>query len=99
MSRPKIAISTSNNTTSVREMTDEEYTEYCEKDMILKAKQREMEINEVRVARHAAYSAPDGPDAIYMKYLRGEATEQEWLDSIDKVKEENPYPSFGLEDI
>jgi hypothetical protein len=46
----------------------------------------------VRIARHAAYAAPDGPDAIFLQYQRGDATEQEWLDAVQAVKDAHPYP-------
>ena len=29
----------------------------------------------VRAERHAAYAAPDGPDAIFLQWQRGDATE------------------------
>ena len=48
--------------------------------------------DEVRHARHAAYAAPDGPDAIFLQWQRGDATEQEWLDSVQAVKDAHPYP-------
>jgi len=47
---------------------------------------------EVEAARHAAYSAPGGPDSIFLRWQRGDATEQEWLDSVQAVKDANPYP-------
>lgn len=31
-------------------------------------------------------------DPIFMQYQRGEATEQEWLDAVQAVKDANPYP-------
>jgi hypothetical protein len=46
----------------------------------------------VRLARHAAYAGPDGPDAIFLQYQRGTATEQEWLDAVQAVKDAHPYP-------
>jgi hypothetical protein len=48
--------------------------------------------DEVRNARHAAYAAPDGPDAIFLQWQRGDATEQDWLDSVALVKDQHPYP-------
>jgi hypothetical protein len=47
---------------------------------------------EVRAARHTAYAAPDGPDAIFLQWQRGDATEQDWLDSVQLVKQTHPYP-------
>jgi hypothetical protein len=48
---------------------------------------------QVRAERHAAYSAPDGPDAIFLQWQRNEATEQEWLNSVQAVKDANPWPA------
>jgi hypothetical protein len=50
------------------------------------------EYSAVRAARHAAYAAPDGPDAIFLQWQRGDATEQDWLDAVEAVKEQHPYP-------
>jgi hypothetical protein len=47
---------------------------------------------QVRAARHAAYAAPDGPDAIFLQWQRGDATEQDWLDAVQAVKDAHPYP-------
>ena len=47
---------------------------------------------EVRVARHAAYAAPDGPDAIFLQWQRGDATEEAWRDAVQAVKDAHPYP-------
>lgn len=46
----------------------------------------------VSASRHAAYVAPNGSDAVFMKYQRGEATEQEWLDAVTEINDANPYP-------
>lgn len=52
--------------------------------------QRDMEA--VSVARHAAYTAPNGSDAIFMKYQRDEATKEEWLAAKTAIDEALPYP-------
>ena len=52
----------------------------------------EREYAQVRAARHAAYAAPDGPDAIFLQWQRGDASEQEWLDAVQVVKDAHPYP-------
>jgi hypothetical protein len=49
-------------------------------------------VEAVRLARHAAYAAPDGADAIFLQYQRGDATEQQWLDAVQAVKDAHPYP-------
>ena len=54
--------------------------------------QYEREYAQVRAARHAAYAAPDGPDAIFLQWQRGDASEQEWLDAVQAVKDAHPYP-------
>jgi hypothetical protein len=47
---------------------------------------------EVELARHAEYTAPGGPDSVFFRWQRGDATEQEYLDSVQAVKDANPYP-------
>lgn len=46
-----------------------------------------------RELRHQAYTAPDGPDAIFMKWQRGEASEQDWLDAVAAIKQQYPEPA------
>jgi hypothetical protein len=48
--------------------------------------------DEVSKARHTAYTAPDGSDAVFLKYQRGEATKQEWLDAVQAINDAHPYP-------
>jgi hypothetical protein len=50
------------------------------------------EVEAVKQARHSAYTAAGGSDAVYLKYQRGEATEQEWLDAVQAINDANPYP-------
>jgi hypothetical protein len=52
----------------------------------------ETELDAVKSVRHAAYIAPGGSDAVFMKYQRGEATEQEWLDAVQAINDAHPYP-------
>ena len=51
-------------------------------------------VEAVKSARHAAYTAPDGSDALYMKYSRQEdgVTKQAWLDRVAAINEAYPYP-------
>lgn len=50
--------------------------------------QREYDaVIETRQQQYAKLSDP-----IFMQYQRGEATEQEWLDAVQAVKDANPYP-------
>lgn len=46
----------------------------------------------VRLRRHAAYVSADGPDSVFMRWQRGDATEQEWLGAVQAVKDQHPYP-------
>ena len=50
------------------------------------------EVDAVKQARHNAYVSPDGSDAVFLKYQRGEATKQEWLDAVQAINDANPYP-------
>jgi hypothetical protein len=50
------------------------------------------EVEQVKQARHSAYIAASGSDAVYLKYQRGEATEQEWLDAVQAINDAHPYP-------
>ena len=52
----------------------------------------ERELAEIRLNRHAAYTAPNGSDAVFMKYQRDEATKEEWLAAKAAIDEANPYP-------
>ena len=69
-------------------LTEEEIAERA----VWEAGQHERDIAAVRLARHAAYTAPDGSDAIFMKYQRDEATKEEWLAAKAAIDEANPYP-------
>lgn len=48
------------------------------------------EYDAVTVARQNGYQQTSDP--IMAQWLRGEATEQEWLDAVQAVKDANPYP-------
>ena len=45
---------------------------------------------EQEAQRQAAYTQEADP--LFFKYQRGEATEQEWLDKIEEIRERYPYP-------
>jgi hypothetical protein len=66
--------------------------EQLEEASVWEAGQYERDIAAVRLARHAAYTAPEGSDAIFMKYQRDEATKEEWLAAKAAIDEANPYP-------
>jgi hypothetical protein len=46
--------------------------------------------DEVEQARFYAYQRDADP--LFFQYQRGTATEQEWLDAVQAVKDANPYP-------
>lgn len=58
------------------------------------AGQYDRELAAVKLARHAAYTAPDGSDALFMKYSRQEdgITKQAWLDRVAEINAAHPYP-------
>jgi hypothetical protein len=44
----------------------------------------------VEQARHAAYI--EQADPVFFQWQRGTATEQDWLDAVQAVKDAHPYP-------
>lgn len=52
----------------------------------------ERELAAIKLARHAAYTAPDGSDAYFMKYQREEVTKEEWLAVKASIDASLPYP-------
>lgn len=77
------------------EILDKELTpeEIAEREAWL-AGAYDREVEQVRQARHAAYIAPDGSDALFMKYQRQEdgVTKQAWLDRVAEINAAHPYP-------
>jgi hypothetical protein len=69
----------------VREMTPEEQAWY--------EAEYQRQYDAVTANRQAGYLSLSDP--IFMQYQRGEATEQEWLDAVQAVKDANPYPVQG----
>ena len=67
--------------------------EQIEESAIFEAGQYQRDIDAVALQRHAAYTAPNGSDAIFMKYQRDEATKEEWLAAKAAIDEANPYPA------
>jgi hypothetical protein len=45
---------------------------------------------QVQAERHAAYIADADP--VFFRWQRGTATEQDWLDAVQAVKDAHPYP-------
>ena len=54
------------------------------------AEKKEAELQQVENNRRNAYRNESDP--IFLKWQRGEATEQEWLDKIAEIKERFPKP-------
>jgi len=52
--------------------------------------QHESAHQQVEEARAQAYR--ETADPIFFQYQRGDATEQEWLDAVQAVKDAHPYP-------
>ena len=52
--------------------------------------QKEAKLEQVREERSVAYRNESDP--LYLKWQRNEATEQEWLDKIEEIKERFPKP-------
>ena len=50
----------------------------------------EMAKESAEYARRRDYGVTADP--LFFKYQRGEATEQEWLDAVQAVKDAHPYP-------
>lgn len=71
-----------------RDLTAEE----IEENSIYEAGMYQREIDAVALARHNAYTSPNGSDAIFMKYQRDEATKEEWLAAKKAIDDANPYP-------
>lgn len=49
--------------------------------------------NAVREAREQAYRLNSDP--LFFKWQRGSIEKQVWLDEIQRIKDENPYPQRG----
>jgi len=56
----------------------------------VETEKKEAELQRVETNRRNAYRNESDP--LYLKWQRGEATEQEWLDKIEEIKERFPKP-------
>jgi hypothetical protein len=52
----------------------------------------EYEVAYERVEQARAQAYRETSDPLFFQYQRGTATEQEWLDAVQAVKDANPYP-------
>ena len=51
---------------------------------------KKRELDRIRTQRQNAYRNESDP--LFLKWQRGEATEQNWLDKIEEIKERFPKP-------
>ena len=56
----------------------------------VKQEEKEAELQQVETNRRNAYRNESDP--LYLKWQRGEASEQDWLDKIAEIKERFPKP-------
>jgi len=56
----------------------------------VETEKKESELRQVEKNRRNAYRNESDP--LYLKWQREEATEQEWLDKIEEIKERFPKP-------
>lgn len=61
----------------------------AELDALWPQVQTEVERGRVEAQRKAAYAVEADP--IFFQFQRGDATEQEWLDAVQAVKDRYPY--------
>ena len=54
----------------------------------VETKKKEAELKQVETNRRNAYQ--NEADPLFLKWQRNEATEQEWLDKIEEIKERFP---------
>ena len=64
--------------------------EWLKKKADIEAEQKEAELQQVENNRRNAYR--NEADPLFLKWQRGEATEQEWLDKIEEIKQRFPKP-------
>jgi len=56
----------------------------------VETEKKEAELQQIETNRRNAYR--NEADPLFLKWQRGEATEQEWLDKIAEIKERFPKP-------
>ena len=63
----------------------------AELDALWPQVQAEVERGRVEAQRKAAYAVESDP--VFFQFQRGDATEQDWLDAVQAVKDRYPYPA------
>jgi hypothetical protein len=71
-------------------LSDSPQPSQAELDAAWPAVQYQNAYAQVEQARHAAYVADADP--VFFRWQRGTATEQDWLDAVQAVKDAHPYP-------
>jgi len=95
------AILTANYAGALWNMSGDTYEGLTWLDTTPKPKQEELDaqwpqidynntVTNISNTRHKEYVRYT--DGIYFAWQRGDATQQEWLDGVAKIKAENPYP-------
>jgi hypothetical protein len=69
-----------------RELTPQEIAEMFPSP----AEQYEFDLIQAETDRRGAYQVESDP--IFFQWQRGNATEQEWLDAVQAIKQRYPYP-------
>ena len=67
-----------------------EYAKSLFKNKDFSQTNKKRELDRIKTQRKNAYRNESDP--LYLKWQRGEATEQEWLDKIAEIKERFPKP-------
>ena len=78
------------NPKTVNEDGWEWYESREERDSDIPEPSNEEKLQQVEANRRNAYQKESDP--LFLKWQRGEATEQEWLDKIEEIKERFPKP-------
>jgi hypothetical protein len=69
-----------------RDATPEEEQQF----VVDPAHKYETDLQNAEMMRRGAYAAESDP--IFFQWQRGNATEQEWLDAVQAIKQRYPYP-------
>ena len=71
---------------------DDQYDKPTEQECVDGVAQMESESKLQQVENNRRNAYRNEADPLYLKWQRGEATEQEWLDKIEEIRERFPKP-------
>ena len=71
---------------------DDQYDKPTEQECVDGVAQMESESKLQQVENNRRNAYRNEADPLYLKWQRGEATEQEWLDKIEEIKQRFPKP-------